>query len=60
MTKIPFIGQDERATNLLEIIHSDVYSPLCVAVCGGFFYFTNDLSRHNCLYLLDEKESTKY
>jgi hypothetical protein len=29
----------ERATNLMEIIHSDVCSPLCVAACGGFFYF---------------------
>jgi len=41
MTKIPFIGQDERATNLLEIIHSDVCSPICVDVCGGFLYFIN-------------------
>ena len=41
MTKIPFIGQDERATNLLEIIHSDVCSPICVAVHGGSFYFIN-------------------
>ena len=41
MTKIPFICQNERATNLLEIIHNDVWSPICVAACGGFFYFIN-------------------
>ena len=42
MTKSPFKGQ--WTTNLVEIIHIDVYGPLCVAVCGGLiFLHTTDV-----------------
>ena len=49
MTKTPFSRTMERATNLLEIIHTDVYSPMSVEARGGYRYFltfTDDLSRY--------------
>jgi hypothetical protein len=39
MIETPFIGKEGRTTNLLDIIHVDVYSSLCVAVCGGSYNF---------------------
>src|SRR3954463_6210241 len=53
MTKTPFSGTMERATDLLEIIHTDVYSPISVEACGGYRYFltfTDDLSRYGYIY----------
>ena len=55
MTKTPFTGTMERATDLLEIIHTDVCGPTSVDARGGYCYFltfTDDLSRW--VYLLDE------
>ena len=54
MTKTPFSGTMEQATNLLEIIHTDVCGPMSVEACGGYHYFltfTDDFSRytHICL-----------
>ena len=34
MTKTPFSGIMERATDLLEIIHTDVCGPMSVEACG--------------------------
>src|SRR3989337_4217943 len=45
MTKTPFSETMERATDLLEIIHTDVCGPMCVEVRGGYRYvltFTED------------------
>ena len=39
MTKTPFSGTMERATKLLEIIHTDVYGPMSVGARGGYRYF---------------------
>ena len=39
MTKTPFSGTMERATNLLEIIHIDVCGPMSVEARGGYCYF---------------------
>ena len=44
MTKTPFSGTMERATDLLEIIHTDVCDPMSVEACGGYRYFS-DLHR---------------
>ena len=41
MTKTPFFGTMERATNLLEIIHSDVCDPMSVDARGKYRYFLN-------------------
>ena len=47
MTKTPFSGTMERASDLLEIIHTDVFDPMSVDARGGYHYFltfTDDLS----------------
>ena len=55
MARIPFNGIVERATELLEIIHSDVCGPLNIPARGGYLYFvtfTDDLSRYGYFYLM--------
>ena len=47
MTKTPFSGTMERATDLLEIIHTDVCGPMSINARGGyhqFLAFTYDLT----------------
>ena len=39
MTKTPFSGTMERATDLLEIIHNDVCGPMSVEARGGIVIF---------------------
>ena len=39
MTKTPFSGTMERATDLMEIICNDVYGPMSVDARGGYRYF---------------------
>src|SRR6266536_3387448 len=55
MTKTPFTGHPERASELLEIIHSDICGPMSTVARGGYFYFVtfnNDLSRYGYIYLM--------
>ena len=61
MTKTPFSGTMERATDLLEIIHTDVCDPMHVEARGGYHYFltfTDDLSRYGYIYLMNIKSET--
>ena len=61
MTKTPFSGTVERATDLLEIIHTDVCDPMSVKARGGYRYFltfTDDLSRYGHIYLKKDKSKT--
>ena len=61
MTKTPFSGMMERATDLLEIIHTDVCGPMSVSTRGGYRYFltfTDDLSRYGYIYLMKHKSET--
>ena len=54
MAKPPFSGTMERATDLLEIIHTDVCDPMSVVSRGKyhcFLNFTDDLSRYRYIYL---------
>ena len=47
MTKRPFSDKGRRATELLELVHSDVCGPLNQQARGGYEYFvtfTNDYS----------------
>ena len=58
MTKTPFSGTTERATDLLEIIHTDVCGPMSVKAHGKYHYFlnfTDDLSRYGYIYLMKHK-----
>jgi hypothetical protein len=61
MTKAPFKGFPERASNLLELIHTDVCGPMSTTARGGFQYFitfTDDFSRYGYVYLMKHKSET--
>ena len=56
MTKTLFFGTMERATYLLEIIHTNVCGPMNIEARGGYRYFltfTDDF-KQIWVYLLDE------
>ena len=56
--KIPFSGTMERATDLLEIIHTDVCGPMSVEARDRYRYFltfTDDLSRYGYIYLMKHR-----
>ncbi|KAK8665989.1 hypothetical protein V6N13_006142 [Hibiscus sabdariffa] len=58
MTKAPFTGKGERASDLLGLIHSDVCGPMNTQARGGFQYFitfTDDFSRYGYIYLMRHK-----
>ena len=61
MTKTPFSRTMERATELLEIINTDVCGPMNIEARGGYRYFltfTDDLSRYGYIYLMKHKSET--
>ena len=61
ITMTPFSGTMEQATDLLEIIHTDVCGPMSVEARGGYRYFltfTDDLSRYGYIYLMKHKSET--
>ena len=56
-----FSGAMERASELLQIIHTDVCGPMSVDARGGYHYFltfTDDLSRYGYIYLMKHKSET--
>ena len=58
MTKIPFAKSCERASDLLELVHSDVCDLMITTTRGGYEYFTTftgDLSRYGYIYLMKHK-----
>jgi hypothetical protein len=61
MTKTPFSETMERATNLWEIIHTDVCGLMSVEARGGYRYvltFTDDLSICEYVNLMKHKSKT--
>jgi hypothetical protein len=61
MTKIPFSGLPERASDLLELIHTDVCGPMSMTTRGGYQYFitfTDGLSRYGYVFLMKHKSET--
>ncbi|KAJ9541430.1 hypothetical protein OSB04_027936 [Centaurea solstitialis] len=61
MTKQPFNKENERATDLLEIIHTDVCGPFSHVARGGYRYFitfTDDSSRYGYVYLMRHKSES--
>ena len=51
----------EQESNLLEVIHFDVYGPMSVDARGGYRYFltfTDDLSTYRYIYLMKHKSET--
>jgi hypothetical protein len=58
MTKAPFTGQSERASDLLGLVHTDVCGPMSSVARVGFQYFINfsdDFSRYGYIYLTRHK-----
>ncbi|KAJ9566747.1 hypothetical protein OSB04_002713 [Centaurea solstitialis] len=58
MTKQPFNKDNERANDLIEIIHTDVCGPFSHEARGGYRYFitfTDDFSRYGYVYLMRHK-----
>ncbi|KAJ8761673.1 hypothetical protein K2173_004449 [Erythroxylum novogranatense] len=58
MTKLPFKGKGERATGVLDLIHSDVCGPMSIHARSGCLYFNtfiDDYSRYGYLYLMRYK-----
>ena len=58
MNKTSFSRTMERATDLLEIIHTNVCGPMSIDARGGYHYFltfTDDLSRYGYIYLMKHK-----
>jgi hypothetical protein len=58
MTKSPFTDQNDRASDLLELAHTDICGPMSYVVRGGFQYliaFTDDFSRYGYIYLMRHK-----
>ncbi|WVZ90252.1 hypothetical protein U9M48_036568 [Paspalum notatum var. saurae] len=61
MTKAPFTGQGERASELLALVHIDVCGPMSSVARGGFYYFitfTDDFSRYEYIYLMRHKSES--
>ena len=61
MTKTPFSGTMERATDLLEIIHTDVCNSMSVDDRGKYRYFltfTDDFRRYGYIFLMKHKSET--
>ncbi|KAJ9546872.1 hypothetical protein OSB04_019415 [Centaurea solstitialis] len=61
MTKQPFNKDNERATDLLEIIHTDMCGPFSHEARGGYRYFitfTDDFSRYGYVYLMRHKSKS--
>ncbi|KAJ9542941.1 LOW QUALITY PROTEIN: hypothetical protein OSB04_029447 [Centaurea solstitialis] len=57
----PFNNENERATDLLEIIHTDVCGPFSHVARGGYRYFitfTDDFSRYGYVYLMRHKSES--
>jgi hypothetical protein len=61
MTKAPFTGQSERASDLLGLVHTDVCGPMSSVARGGFQYFItfiDEFSRYKYIYLVRHKSES--
>ena len=58
MTKSSFKEKDERANDVLGLIHTDVCGPINISTREGYYYFIifiDDLSRYGYVYLMKHK-----
>jgi transposase InsO family protein len=61
MTKAPFSQKAERASGLLDLVHTDVCGPMSTSARGGYRYFitfTDDFSRYGYIYLMRVKSES--
>lgn len=59
-TRLPFSKCGSRASDVLEVVHSDICGPMEVQSLGGSRYyltFTDDKSRRIFVYFLEEKSA---
>ena len=50
----PFTGYEKRTSELLGLIHTDIYGPMTTQAKDGYSYFitfTDDISRFGYIYL---------
>ena len=58
MAKLPFVGQGERATKILPLVHTNVCGLFDVQTRDGYVYFIifiNDYSWYGFMYLMHHK-----
>ena len=58
MAKPPFVGQEERATEILALVHTNVCGLFDVQAKGGYIHFIifiDDYSRYGFVYLMHHK-----
>ena len=58
-TKKTFPSSESKAKGILEIIHSDVCSPMSSSSLSGYVYyvsFIDDFSRKTCIYFMKNKD----
>ena len=58
MIKSSFTGRDERTSDVLDLIHTDICGSMNTSTRGEYYYFiifTNDLSRYGYVYLMKHK-----
>ena len=61
MIKPPFTEKDERASDVLGLVHTDVYGSMSTSAKRGhqyFITFTDDLSRYGYIYLMKNKSES--
>ena len=61
MTKPSFTEKDERASDILDLVHTDVCGLMSTSTRGGhqyFIMFTNDLSKYGYIYLMKNKSKS--
>ena len=61
MTKSPFIEKDEWASDVLDLVHTDVFRLMSTSAREGYHYFimfTDDLSRYGYIYLMKHKSES--
>ena len=61
MTKSSSKRKGERASDVLDLVYSDVYEPMNIGTRGGYYYFitfTNNLSRYGYIYLMKHKSES--
>jgi hypothetical protein len=58
MTRTPFTGFVERATDLLGIINTDVCGPMSVSARNGYCYFVTFTNDFRYIYLMKHKSET--
>ena len=61
MNNSPFTGKSECATELLNLVHTDVCGPMIISARDGYKYFitfTDDLSRFGYVFLMRHKSES--